>query len=105
MAETTENYTDHIQALIAAGGVRREIYEKMNCSTETFVFANDNKASQNFTMRNKAVETMNAMNTGAILGSVPCPSGSARQKRMIRRLADITDLYTGEAEFYRERGG
>ena len=46
--------------------MRREIYEKMNCSTETFVFANDNKASQNFTMRNKAVETMNAMNTGAM---------------------------------------
>jgi hypothetical protein len=66
MAETTENYTDHIQALVAAGGVRREIYEKMNCSTETFTFTDDSKASQNFTMRNKAVEIMNAMNTGTM---------------------------------------
>jgi len=64
MAETTLNYTSHIAPIIGSDNLLREIFDKMNCATETFSFSDDTKAAQNFAMRYGAVLIMSAMNAG-----------------------------------------
>ncbi|MCX6996069.1 MAG: hypothetical protein NTV49_03040 [Kiritimatiellaeota bacterium] len=66
MAETTVNYANHIASLISGTALKREIFDKMNCSTETFSFTGDSNASNNFVMRCKAVEIMDGMDNGSI---------------------------------------
>ncbi|MBI4651097.1 hypothetical protein HY745_07420, partial [Candidatus Desantisbacteria bacterium] len=61
MAETTENFIDHIKTLLMLNTLSTEIYEKMNCSTETFDFADDNKAIDNFLMRLNVISNMKKM--------------------------------------------
>jgi hypothetical protein len=96
MAETTENFASYIQALVAGDTLRREMYEKMNCSTETFSFtgepfidANGNgiydageaytdsngngthesgldKAVENFDIRKRFIDNMHGANIPAV---------------------------------------
>jgi hypothetical protein len=62
MADTTLNFTNHISALVSSSSLGWEIYQKMNCSTETFAFADDGKALDNFVMRRLMVTNMMGMN-------------------------------------------
>lgn len=67
MAETTESFASYIQVLVGGDGltgIRREIYEKMNCSTETFSFATMDQARENFAMRKLAIELISSTPSG-----------------------------------------
>jgi hypothetical protein len=68
MADTTYNYEHYINRYLVkpVGAIGKEMYEKMNCSYESFTFPSLDRAKENFILRREYVRLMCGFGNSAV---------------------------------------